>query len=186
MPQPDIYELLKADHRRVERLFTQITENHQIGAQTSLPGQNPFTQLYQTLMAHMKAEEETAHAVLKDKPETRSRVLDGMKEHDRIRDLLNQTRNMPRGSPDWMTKLRDAQELVERHVRDEEGEMFKGAQKVLNDAQALELGEQRFLGGLVIKDHGGRLYIRGLCRTRFILEIRHGREQNCGDGGNVD
>jgi 2-succinyl-5-enolpyruvyl-6-hydroxy-3-cyclohexene-1-carboxylate synthase len=66
----------------------------------------------------------------------------GGKEHDEIEDVIEDLKKMKTTNKAWEHKVEKLKELVEHHVKDEEGKMFKEVKKVLTVEDALIIKEQ--------------------------------------------
>jgi hemerythrin superfamily protein len=131
----DAFELLKADHRKVEALFKEIE---------SAPSQSKadlFTQLKSELDRHANIEEAILYPALENSEETRDITLEAYEEHKVVKEMLAQLES---ATPDetWSAKLSVLRENVEHHVEEEEGELFSKARRVLSDEALEDLGDE--------------------------------------------
>jgi hypothetical protein len=131
------FELLKQDHEKVAGIFEKLEPTTERGVKTR---EELFTQLKQELDVHAKIEETILYPVLKEEQETEDITLEAYEEHNVVKQLLAELDEMPKDDESWGAKLKVLQENVEHHVEEEEGEMFKKAQKVLSAEQIEELG----------------------------------------------
>lgn len=132
----DPYQLLKADHETVSKLFERI-ESASGAAKLDL-----FRKLKQELDVHAHVEETIFYPSLKNKEESRDITLEGYEEHKVIKDLLAELAGARKPSDEWDARLKVLKENVEHHVEEEEGELFSKAKDVLTTEQAEALGDQ--------------------------------------------
>ncbi|MFV3409636.1 hemerythrin domain-containing protein [Bdellovibrio bacteriovorus] len=138
-----IYELLKKDHREVKKMFEQAQGALDDG--NLFEAEKVFYKMRTELTAHSKSEEEVFYQPLKalardEKSEELS--WEGQEEHHVIALLLNELSRISVNEDAWKAKLTVLSELVDHHVEEEEGEIFKVAKKHFSDAEAEEIAEQ--------------------------------------------
>lgn len=135
MREASIYDLLHTDHETVSGLFEQLeaTEN---------PGQRErlLAQLKTELLAHSEAEDVVFYQRLKTAEEAREIVLEAAEEHRVVSRVLGELERLSAENERWAARLTVLKELVEHHVEEEEGEMFKKAKGVFSREQERELG----------------------------------------------
>jgi hemerythrin superfamily protein len=131
---PQVYEILKQEHKEVSELLEQMTEQ---GA-----SKEQVNELYTMLEAHTKGEEQTLYQDLKKSDETHELVLEAIEEHHVADMLLNEIRKMDPSDEVCHAKLQVLKETVEHHVKEEEEELFPKAQQVMDDKWAQQMGEQ--------------------------------------------
>jgi uncharacterized coiled-coil DUF342 family protein len=133
----DIYALLEADHRKVQELFAQAEE---VGDPREL--EKLFRDIKAELEVHKEAEERTFYAALSNFPEFVDRIEEAMEEHVEIEELLEELSSLAAEDDDFRSQLSELREEAEHHVREEEGEIFAQARKLLNDEQASRIAEE--------------------------------------------
>lgn len=134
-----IYNLLKEDHDRVAELFEQLEERTQQAVKTR---EQTFATLKSELEAHSEAEQNVFYSALKEYDETRERVLESIQEHDQVNRRLTELGGMIKDTEEWMVELNALKEMIERHVQEEEDELFDLARQVLSSHQADALGSR--------------------------------------------
>ncbi len=132
----DPYQLLKADHETVSKLFKRIE------SATGRVKLIRFRKLKQELDVHAHVEETIFYPALKNKDESRDITLEGYEEHKVIKDLLAELAGARKPNDEWDARLTVLKENVEHHVEEEEGELFSKAKDVLTTEQAEALGDQ--------------------------------------------
>lgn len=128
----DLWEYLKDDHRAVDALMLQIM----MGAGNR---EGPFDELRQNLERHALSEEELFYPALEKHAETRDQARHSREEHAKVKTMLQTLSQGDIGSPEWMAQLRELQESVQHHVREEEEQIFPKAQKAIPPEQAEEI-----------------------------------------------
>lgn len=132
----DAFNLLKADHRKVEKLFSQLE---------SASGQakmRVFEQIKTELELHTHIEETIFYPALEKPKQTHDLTLEAYEEHDVVKKLLRELSRAKTPSEEWEAKAKVLQENVEHHVEEEEGELFQKAEAALGEEQIEVLGEQ--------------------------------------------
>jgi hemerythrin-like domain-containing protein len=132
----DAFNLLKADHRKVEELFEQLE---------SAKGQakmRVFEQIKTELDLHTHIEEKIFYPALEKPKQTHDLTLEAYEEHDVVKKLLQELSRARTANEEWEAKAKVLQENVEHHVEEEEGELFPKAEAALSEEQIETLGEQ--------------------------------------------
>jgi hemerythrin superfamily protein len=130
-------ELLKEDHRKVERLFQKVKAD-----QEGKQHQELFEQIKRELEVHTHIEETIFYPKLKESEELKDIVLEGIEEHHQAKMFLRELSNLVEDSEKFEPKLKVLIEDVTHHVQEEEGEMFPQVEEVFDEATLKELGQQ--------------------------------------------
>jgi hemerythrin superfamily protein len=130
-------QLLKDDHRKVERLFQKVKADQE-GEQH----QELFEQIKAELEVHTHIEETIFYPRLKEEKELEDIVLEGIEEHHQAKIFLRELANLKEDSEKFEPKLEVLMEDITHHVQEEEGEMFPKAEEILDEATLNELGAQ--------------------------------------------
>lgn len=130
----DVVELIKNDHREVERLFDLLQK------QPATRGLN-FPILCALLIAHSRAEESEVYPVAKDEAGETDEVAHSQGEHAEAEHMLEQMTAMDPDSAEFATALDELIKAVNHHVEEEESKVLPGMQQRLSDARRAELGE---------------------------------------------
>jgi hemerythrin superfamily protein len=133
----DIYDYLKKDHAKVAHLFSLFEKTDDKAYKLGISDM-----INRELLLHAPSEQETFYKALEQFDETRDIALHGEKEHKEIENLINEIASIQKVDAAWEKKVLKLKELVDHHVKDEEGEIFNKAKKVLTSAQAYFLKEQ--------------------------------------------
>src|ERR1044072_2902738 len=132
----DPFELLKADHRKVEELFT---EWESASGKQKL---QVFGQIRMELELHTHIEEKIFYPALEEPEETHDLAVEAYEEHAVVKDLLKQLGKARTANDEWEAQAKVLQENVEHHVEEEENELFAKAESVLGEEELEELGDR--------------------------------------------
>lgn len=133
----DAFELLKEDHRKVEKIFAELEPTTERALKTR---EELFRKLQRELEIHTQIEETILYPVLRKQRETRDITFEGFEEHDIAKRLLEEMAMMDVTSEIWTAKLKVLKESVEHHIEEEETEMFKDAREALTKEEIQDLG----------------------------------------------
>ena len=132
----DAFNLLKADHRKVEDLFSQLEA---VRGQAKL---RVFEQIKMALDLHTHIEEKIFYPALEKPKQTHDLTLEAYEEHDVVKKLLREMSRSKSADEEWQAQAKVLQENVEHHVEEEEGELFPKAEAALSEEQIETLGEE--------------------------------------------
>ena len=135
----DFFQMLKKNHEEVKGILAQLKET-----KGSAPKKREklFQKLREELVPHMKAEESAFYRPLMAKKEAREDAMEGMEEHHVSEMVLKELENMGKGEDQWGAKMSVFKELVEHHVKEEEGKIFKSAEKALGHDEIQNIMKQ--------------------------------------------
>jgi hemerythrin superfamily protein len=133
----NIYSYLKKDHRKVSDLMEQV-----IASRSPEKRETLFEQIKQELDLHSKTEEATFYATLENIDEAQEKIDHAEEEHDEIKMYLKKLSSMSAKSEKWLEVFGEFKHCVEHHVKEEEGEIFDKARKLLSEEEAVRLAEQ--------------------------------------------
>ena len=134
MPAADVVELIKNDHREVERLFDLLQKD------PTTRGLN-FPVLCALLIAHSRAEESEVYPVAKDEAGETEEVAHSQDEHAEAEHILEEMTAMDFGSAEFETALEELIKAVTHHVEEEESQVLPGMQQRLTSERRAELAE---------------------------------------------
>ena len=126
---PDVLDLLNADHREVEQLFTQFesTQDREIALQ-----------ICHELPVHAAVEEELVYPVLESiAPDVEQEAEE---EHDEAKELIASIEAMAPGDPELVPTVMKLKGAIQHHVEEEESEAWSQMRKGAAD-QLDGLGE---------------------------------------------
>jgi len=131
---PNIYDLLKQEHKDVKKLFKQIVDSERYD-------DNVYMQIKKALEVHMAGEEKLLYPRLENNEETRQITLEAYEEHDVGKQIINDIDMSDKSEEDRMlAKIKVLSENIDMHVKEEEDELFKKAKKVLSHEDEREIG----------------------------------------------
>jgi hemerythrin superfamily protein len=130
-------ELLKQDHRKVEKLFSQAEATEDEKQKEGL-----FEQIKAELEAHTHIEETVFYPALQQNEELKDMVLEAVEEHRQVKTLLREIGNLADGSEKFDAKLKVMKENVEHHVEEEEEEMFPQVEELFSREELAQLGQE--------------------------------------------
>lgn len=114
----NIQDVIRMDHQKVNILFTEIEKS-----KDPQKIKEYFSQLYTDLSVHSEAEEQVVYpAVLPFYGKDNTDEL--YQEQAELKVLLDETKGLHPGSPEFDAKIKKAKEMVMDHTRQEESTMF--------------------------------------------------------------
>ncbi|MPZ94900.1 MAG: hemerythrin domain-containing protein [Propionibacteriales bacterium] len=123
---PDVIDLIKADHREVERLFDQL-QNEPDKRAAVLPV------LSALLIAHSRAEEAEVYPVARDEAGETDEVAHSQDEHAEAEEILTRLRGEDPTTPTFDEVLKELVDAVTHHVEEEESRVLPGMRGRLGD-----------------------------------------------------
>lgn len=90
----------------------------------------------------MKSEEGTFYPQLLVKKGAREDAMEGIEEHHVAEMVLKELEKMPKGEDQWGAKMSAFKELVEHHIKEEEGAIFKSAEQALSQDEFEKIMKQ--------------------------------------------
>jgi hemerythrin superfamily protein len=138
-----IFDLLIADHRLVSAVFDQMKELIEEDEPDRDECLELLVKIDALLTPHARAEELAIYPAFKQANEEAGHtVAEAYEEHALVHQLVGQIKAMPEVGEEWRAKVKVMMDLVEHHVREEEGEQFQAARKGLTRDEAMDLGAQ--------------------------------------------
>ena len=139
----DAIELLKADHKKVRRLLTELEETTSRATKTRT---ELLPKIKQEIEIHATIEEEIFYPAFQaaaKNEEDRRMVFEALAEHKAAGDVtLQDLASSDINSDEFGGKAKVLKELIEHHAGEEEKEMFPRARELLGEDTLQELGEQ--------------------------------------------
>lgn len=133
----DPIELLKADHKKVEKMFKDFEKKKEKDREGAI---ELVEQILMELTVHAQIEEEIFYPTMRESgSEAMKEMLDEAEvEHMTAKDLIAQISSMSPDEDLYDAKVKVLGEYVKHHVKEEEDEMFPKAKKA--DVDMEELG----------------------------------------------
>jgi hemerythrin superfamily protein len=127
----DWLEALKAEHKAVLTLFDKLQET---GDEKTTRRAMLLGQLKHALAKHAVEEENAVYPALRDAGQTAE--ADRLnQDHGYVKQYLYDLGNMPKNEPGWMAKVIEFRSEIERHMREEENEIFPRLKTKLDMAE---------------------------------------------------
>jgi hemerythrin superfamily protein len=137
----DITTVLSREHRVVAAILSTIEEACEAEEFEEIA--EPFAILKTKLTAHARGEERSVYprfAELND--EIKDLIGEANEEHALVHDKLAELEGLDVSDEEWKAKFTVLKELVEHHVKDEEGEIFPKVRKAMKTADAEALAQE--------------------------------------------
>lgn len=128
----DAVQLLKSDHREVEKLFGQFTKARGEERKMQL-----CRKIIMEFLVHAQIEEEIFYPACKDAMSDEDLVNEAVVEHQAAKDLIGEIKGMEASDEMFDARMQVLQEQIEHHVKEEETELFPKAKKADLDMKAL-------------------------------------------------
>ena len=131
----DAIALLKTDHRKVDKLFSELESGK--GNRDHL-----FNELATELTVHAEIEEKLFYPAVKDAEPTHDLVLESFEEHKQMKMVLGDLEKADKRTEHWMAGLKVLMEDVQHHVGEEENDLFPKVKEVLSAQELEDLGSR--------------------------------------------
>ena len=133
----DVLELIKADHRLVETLFSEIES-------TDDPHKlyEGFNQLYKALSVHTEVEEQTFYPAIRHCQNTEELVNEAQKEHDNAKQMLEDLASLSPTSAEFNKKIGNLKQVIQHHVQEEENAVFSQVRECMSEEERKQLGSE--------------------------------------------
>src|SRR2546422_1434358 len=133
--------ILKKDHRMVSALLMTLEMTPQF---SGMMRKTLFDQIRVSLMVHTQAEEEIFYPAIRNIAfgEESGKVDEAYREHQTVKDLLNQMSNMDATSDEFDRKLAELKQNIQHHVEEEENVMFPLVTSRMSSARLEDIGER--------------------------------------------
>jgi hemerythrin-like domain-containing protein len=129
-------DLLHEEHQKVKDTLEQLTSE----VASMKEKDRLFEELLNDLVPHMKGEEKLFYPrLLQDVDHAMLNAYEGIEEHRAAKTVLRELEIATFKDIRWDAKLLVFKEMIEHHVKDEEGKVFKDAKKLLSDEELDEI-----------------------------------------------
>ena len=137
----DAVALIKADHRKVEQLFSEFEE---AGDRAYKTKQQLVSQIIKELEVHATIEEEIYYPAVdaKAKKDGKELVAEAIEEHHVVKILLGELSTMSAEDEAFDAKVTVLMENVRHHVEEEEEELLPQSEEILGEQELTRLGEE--------------------------------------------
>lgn len=135
----DALALLRADHERVDGLFTQY---EQTGADAREERHRLVERIIKELVIHAEIEEQIFYPAVREAlPGQEGEVLESLEEHHLVEVTLAELDKMDAGDERFDAKVRVLIENVRHHVTEEEQEMFPRVEAAIDADLRRRMGQ---------------------------------------------
>jgi len=138
---PNAITMLKSDHATVKRLLRELDES---GDRATKQRERLLGDIEREVKIHSQLEEELFYPTFKKCAETTDAedlFYEATEEHHVVDMILPELKSTSPKTPEFAAKAKVLRELIEHHVREEEGEMFPQARRLMSDEQLRALGD---------------------------------------------
>ncbi len=115
---------LKKEHKEVQEIFEKLEKKK--GNKEEL-----FKKLKKEFLPHLIAEEKVFYPALLEKEGAREDTLESYEEHHVASRVFKELEEMSQDDERWQAKLKVLKEIVDHHIKEEETNLFKVAEKEL-------------------------------------------------------
>lgn len=133
----NIYEYIKADHKKVADLFKQF--ENALSDQQML---EIVDMISLNLYVHAESEQNTFYKAIKAHPQYMEDVNHGTHEHDEILKSIEEINLTLSTKEQWKKKVLELKKQVDHHVKEEEDKIFADAKKIFSESDAWMLKEK--------------------------------------------
>lgn len=133
----NIITLLKTDHKEVSELFKKLLKSRTAPSKESV-----FSRIYEALTIHAEFEEKVFYPAVRKSAKTKDLVMESYVEHDLIKTLLSDIKDMPAKDEIWKAKVTVLEEIIKHHVQEEEQDLFIKSKRILDKEQLKVMGEE--------------------------------------------
>lgn len=138
----DALKLLKEDHKKVKALFGEVEG---LGDRASTQRKDLFQQIDRELTLHSKIEETLFYPEFRKRAENsdeREEVLEAYEEHGVVKTMIGELEDLDPKDETYKPKLNVLKDLVEHHVKEEEGPLFRMAREIFEPEELDAIGER--------------------------------------------
>ncbi len=120
IPSKDALELLEEDHRKVEELFDEYDEAEGDDERRG----ELAKQICRELTVHAEIEEEIFYPRAREATKDNELIDEAIVEHASVKHLIGEIEEMEPGDDLFDARIRVLEEMVKRHIQEEEEELF--------------------------------------------------------------
>lgn len=138
---PNAITMLKSDHATVKRLLRELSETSEKAVKQR---ESLVEQIEREIKMHAQMEEEVFYPAFKAVTrgsEAEEHFYEAAEEHHIVDMVLPALKAANPKSHEFRAKAKVLKDLVEHHIREEEGEMFQEARARFSEEQLRELGD---------------------------------------------
>lgn len=139
---PNAIELLKADHKTVRELLSDLEETTDRGVKKR---EDLLAKISAEVQAHATIEEEIFYPAFHEAAETKEQTklfFEATEEHALVHIVLPALEETDPSAEEFGAKAKVLKDLIEHHAEEEEEQMFPAAKRLLGREKLVELGAQ--------------------------------------------
>ena len=139
---PNAITMLKSDHATVKRLLRELSETSERGVKIR---ETLVARIESEIKMHAQLEEEVFYPAFKAKTrgtDAEDLFYEAVEEHHVVDMVLPALKSANTKSHEFSAKAKVLKDLIEHHIREEEGQMFQQARSLFSDEQLRELGDR--------------------------------------------
>lgn len=129
-------ELIQQDHKKVQQTLEKL--EHGRGGKTR---ERDFSKLLELLLPHMHAEEQMFYPLLREEADAKL-ADEAEEEHIAVRKMLSDLEMIDFEHHRWSAKITVIAEMIRHHIKEEEGDIFKQARKIIDKQRDQALTRQ--------------------------------------------
>ena len=133
----DVLEIIRADHRLIESLFSQIEQTND-----NYKLYECFNQLYEALNVHAEVEEQVFYPAIRNCQGTNELLDDAQKEHEEARQILEELGSLSPTKDEFKQKIATLKQVIQHHVQQEENEVFSKVRACMNEEERSQIGSK--------------------------------------------
>lgn len=133
IPSRNALELLEEDHRKVEEMFDEFDE---LEDDDKRRGQL-VKQICRELTVHSQIEEEIFYPRAREATKDDELIDEALVEHESVEHLIEEIEDMEPGEDLFDARIRVLEEMVKRHIQEEEEELFPELASAGMDVEAV-------------------------------------------------
>ena len=133
----DVLELIKADHRQVETLFSEIEstdDTHKL--------YECFNQLYNALNINAEVKEQIFYPAIRHCQGTEELVSAAQEEHEKVKQMLEELESLSPTSAEFKQKIGELKRMIQYHMQSEENEVFSQVRECMSQQEREQLGKE--------------------------------------------
>ena len=133
----DVLQLIKADHRQVETLCSEIES-------TDEPRKlyKSFNQLYNALNVHLEVKEQIFYPAIRHCQDIEGLVDTAQQQHEEAKQMLEELASLSPTSAEFKQKIGQLKQVIQHHVQQEENEVFAQVRGCMTSEEREQLGEE--------------------------------------------
>lgn len=133
----DVLDLIEADHRQVETLFSEIESTDETQKLYEC-----FNQLYNALNVQVEVKEQTFYPAIRHCQNTDELVDAAQQEHEAAKQMLEELASLSPTSAEFKQKIGELKRAVQHHLQKEENEVFSQVRECMSQEEREQLGSE--------------------------------------------